>query len=748
MAIAAIARRLQEQGNVLVVVPSIALQRQWAESLQKFLPEHQVYLVGGDGARIPPHGARLIVGVVNSVSKHWFELPWVDTVVADECHNYGAATFRRALLPWAERRMGITATLERMDEGVEEVLEPYFRGKAYECDFARAHQDGRIASARIALVGVSFNEDDETEYEDVCDTMSGARSSLLKRFGLPEKPFGEFMKQVGALAASPGTDPASMTARRYLQARNRRSELLAECPAKTALVTDLAPEIAQAGGTLVFSERIDAANTASAALTRRGLRAPAYHSEIIEPLRERLLGQLREGQIDALCSAKALDEGIDVPEVTLGVIVAGTQQKRQMVQRLGRILRPKKDGSPGRFIIAYVHGTLEDPAEGAHEGFLELARKIPGSIRVFDSGRDAGSIQAFLDGDGGVGDPLPSGSGKVKVRKVLDGSNDATADSSQAVDPAELTTSSAPHAPKRHQTRASQASTMKTGSNGAAKSAEGGANASTSEAPRAFSNPLKAWDDERLRAMTKERDQARRQLAAVSEDRRRLAELVDLKESQILELLRHGQAQPSPSELAAGRRVEQANADRDAARSEAAAVSAKAAVVEEQLSKANLDGEALRRRLAEVETQLARAEECVAQQRAQVSELSRGQSDLAQKETQRVAELELALAAAVAEVDRLRQIEQERTATTAEPTVEPDGLRTAEVPEPRRAAAHDSFLDAKSQRAPLAKTPSTWSAAPDAVTLVAALVRSDGDVHTTVKMRPEALERLGRLLGG
>ena len=41
-----------------------------------------------------------------------------------------------------------------------------------------------------------------------------------------------------------------------------------------------------------------------------------------------------------------------------------------MIQRMGRVLRKKADGRLARFVIFYVQGTSEDPAQGAHEDFL------------------------------------------------------------------------------------------------------------------------------------------------------------------------------------------------------------------------------------------------------------------------------------------------------------------------------------------------------------------------------------------
>ncbi|MEQ9716168.1 MAG: helicase-related protein, partial [Candidatus Asgardarchaeum sp.] len=49
----------------------------------------------------------------------------------------------------------------------------------------------------------------------------------------------------------------------------------------------------------------------------------------------------RKGELTKLVTAEVLDEGVDVPDASVGIILSGTGSKRQYIQRLGRILRPK-----------------------------------------------------------------------------------------------------------------------------------------------------------------------------------------------------------------------------------------------------------------------------------------------------------------------------------------------------------------------------------------------------------------------
>lgn len=65
------------------------------------------------------------------------------------------------------------------------------------------------------------------------------------------------------------------------------------------------------------------------------------------------------GEIYILIACKAIDEGVDIPDVSVGIVLSGTASKRQRVQRLGRIIR-KKEGKDRAFLY-YLH--IEDTSE-------------------------------------------------------------------------------------------------------------------------------------------------------------------------------------------------------------------------------------------------------------------------------------------------------------------------------------------------------------------------------------------------
>ncbi len=70
-----------------------------------------------------------------------------------------------------------------------------------------------------------------------------------------------------------------------------------------------------------------------------------------------------------------------------------------MIQRMGRIIRPKKDGGAAAFFIVYVKDSSEDPARGAHESFLTEIMDLAIEVRHFENSCDAAEIlDWYIDG--------------------------------------------------------------------------------------------------------------------------------------------------------------------------------------------------------------------------------------------------------------------------------------------------------------------------------------------------------------
>src|SRR5690242_7325583 len=126
VAIAAIGDALRRGRFVLVVVPTRVLMEQWHHRLVAALPDTRIGRLG-DSGRDQPESCDVLVATRHSTASVKPVPPPETTgglIVADECHGLGGGVLRRALLKQYDERLGLTATLERSDDAVTELLLP------------------------------------------------------------------------------------------------------------------------------------------------------------------------------------------------------------------------------------------------------------------------------------------------------------------------------------------------------------------------------------------------------------------------------------------------------------------------------------------------------------------------------------------------------------------------------------------------------------------------------------------------
>lgn len=393
--IAAAVDEVRDGGKALVIVPTIELQRQWASEVANLWPDARLGFLGG-GERSMLADVDILIAVVNSVRSE-SAIAWehVTLIVADECHRYGSAFNLQALDVRVARRLGLTATFERSDGGHEGDLGERLGGVCYAMDLERSIEDGYIARFAIALVGVDFTVEERTRYVIADAKARRIRRKLVDEFNVPANPFEAFARALANLARG-GEGAATALARAYQSAQSERRQLLAASSAKLDMLIDLAPAIQSARRALVFTQSKRAAEDAAEVLQGTGIQIDALHSGTRMRERAEILDRFKQGTLAALAAPQILDEGVDVPAADLAVVVAAFQSRRQMIQRLGRILRRSdRPDKLARLVLLFVRETSEDPSRGAHEDFLVEVTNVADHVALFDSG-DAAGVNAFL----------------------------------------------------------------------------------------------------------------------------------------------------------------------------------------------------------------------------------------------------------------------------------------------------------------------------------------------------------------
>ncbi|WP_104108662.1 sigma-70 family RNA polymerase sigma factor [Arthrobacter sp. N199823] len=395
LGVAAAHEAVRQGIKVLILVPTAELQRQWLATLKRDFPSASTGLLG-NGRKDSLDDVDVLIAIVHSAATHQtLRAHKAGLLIADECHRYAAPLFAAALGQGYNWRLGLTATYERNDGGHHEMLSPYFGGVVFNLWYDRALRDDVIAPFDIAMIGVELTPAERANYDEFSDTMSEAARYLKQYANVPPTPFPAFIAAVAALAASAGLTAEAGLARKYMKAMSARLSLLAETKTKGLALAALHQPVAESGGTLVFTQTQASARSAQDIYRTVGCTATAIYSGMRPEERKQGLVDFSNRDAQVLAAPRILDEGVDVPEADLGIIVAANRSQRQMVQRLGRVIRKKKDGRVGRLVVLFAINTVEDPDVQGEE-FLGRVLPFARRYEFFEIATDLQEIEDFL----------------------------------------------------------------------------------------------------------------------------------------------------------------------------------------------------------------------------------------------------------------------------------------------------------------------------------------------------------------
>ncbi|MCY0868759.1 MAG: DEAD/DEAH box helicase [Desulfurococcus sp.] len=320
----------------LIVVYTKEQMIQWRNTLLKYtsIPEAAVGVFHSEEKRVAPvtittyqSGFRRI----NSIS------PFFDMLIIDEVHHLPADKFKYiAIHSIARYRMGLSATPYRED-GRHEDLFPLLGSVVYYKAPGDLVATGYLAPYRIVTVKVKLTEDERREYESL-------RRKYRSLAGL--RSFEQVVKDARV-------DPA---AREALRIHSRIQGLLASAKAKIDKAVEIAlRELEKGGKIIVFTQFIDQAKEIS-----EKLNAYMLTGEVPVQERKRILEEFRKLEKGVLVVTTVGDEGLDIPDADVGIVVSGTGSRRQFIQRLGRLLRPKTDGREAVLYEIILEKTSEE----------------------------------------------------------------------------------------------------------------------------------------------------------------------------------------------------------------------------------------------------------------------------------------------------------------------------------------------------------------------------------------------------
>ena len=245
-------------------------------------------------------------------------------LVADEAHNLGADKALDALPDHISLRLGLSATPKRhMDDEGTNALLAYFGGIVYEFGLKEAIQAGYLCPYRYYPVLVDLDPDEAEIYAEISEELK--RNYREDEHGRPSEYCQKLLIKRARVLASARDKIRKLEA--LVAGMGNLSRALIYCGDGS---------VAEKPGEEENRQIHAVAEVLGARLGYR-LRQFTYREKLAE--REEILDQLRDEFLDGIIAIRCLDEGIDLPEVRTGFLLASTTNPRQAVQRRGRLLR-------------------------------------------------------------------------------------------------------------------------------------------------------------------------------------------------------------------------------------------------------------------------------------------------------------------------------------------------------------------------------------------------------------------------
>ncbi len=300
----------------LVVVPTLALLDQWKDKLSAFGD----YVGEFSGRRKD----------IKPITVTTYDSAYVNAetlggkfllLVFDEVHHLPAECYRQiAEMSIAPYRLGLTAIPERED-GLHELLPDLVGGIVFE----RKPRDlvGQyLADYEVKRIYVPLSDEERKRYEE--------KAKVFREYirGMRLKDVEDFRRLVMMV----GVDGEAYKA---LRAWDEARRIAFGSKNKMRKLRELL-EKHKNDKIIIFTRHNDLVYKIS-----RTFLIPAITHRTDGDEREEILKGFRRGIYRAIVTSQVLDEGIDVPDANVGIIVSGTGSSREFVQRLGRLLRPK-----------------------------------------------------------------------------------------------------------------------------------------------------------------------------------------------------------------------------------------------------------------------------------------------------------------------------------------------------------------------------------------------------------------------
>jgi superfamily II DNA or RNA helicase len=306
--------------QTLVVVPTLDLMNQWYDLLLSTF-NAEIGLIGGGFYEI---GA-ITVTTYASAFRHQERLGnQFGLIIFDEAHHLPGEGFRYAAeFAIAPFRLGLTATPERTDGGESE-LERLIGKFVYRLE-AQQLAGEFLADYTIEKIEVDLSDEERESYQKERQIYTDFRRAK-------NLPYGQEGWRLFLIHSAKSED-----GRRAMKAYRNYKKIALGTESKIHVLQDLLIRHRH-DKVLIFTAENEMVYRIS-----NDYLIPSITHETNVKERKFWLDAFNNGDVLALATSKVLNEGVNIPDASVAIILSGSGSSREHIQRLGRILRKKGD---------------------------------------------------------------------------------------------------------------------------------------------------------------------------------------------------------------------------------------------------------------------------------------------------------------------------------------------------------------------------------------------------------------------
>ena len=278
-----------------------------------------------------------------------------DLVIADEIHNYIAPEYFNFFANnQSDKVLGLSAYIDPVKLPLLNTIAPI-------CDRVTTHEAGAlglISQFTLYSVPLELTGQERIEYKNANQNfarlfpMFDKDLKIMYRCMTPSVYENHLNRKGHVLDDENKTFPYQCNA-----AMTNRKKLLYNATAKLDAVKKLCDEHPERK-TIIFSQTIDFANKVTEEL---GDTCVSFHSKLGKKVRSANLDKLIDNRtkVTRISTAKALNEGVNVPDISMAIIASGTSKVKDLIQRIGRVVR-WEEGKQALIFHLHIEGSQEE----------------------------------------------------------------------------------------------------------------------------------------------------------------------------------------------------------------------------------------------------------------------------------------------------------------------------------------------------------------------------------------------------